>query len=239
MKISVIITTYQYGRYIKAAIDSELNQTIAPESYETIVVFRESGDETRSVLLDYQYRPRFHVIEQTGRGLAQASNLGITQSQGDYIIRLDADDQFFPQALLTLSGVLDEQLLIDFVYPDYVYFIEATGERRLKTLPAFDPEELLRRGDFLSGGTMYRKRLFERVGGYDESLETLESYEFILRLMKNNIRGMHVDAPLFEYRIHETSMSQDTAKISAAGKHIAERYGVSYHVGDHHPRKEL
>ncbi|MBI5698820.1 glycosyltransferase [Candidatus Saganbacteria bacterium] len=232
MKVSVIIASYNYGNYLKGALDSALMQNYP--NFEVVVVYRPSGDGTEQVLAGYQ--GRIKVIKQAGQGLANASNLGIKNSDGDYVIRLDADDSFYPDILAEEARVLAEEPAVDFVYPDYVYNIERTGERVRKTLPAFDREELHGRGDFLSGGTMFRRSLFDKVGLYDEKLPTLESYEFILRLMKQGILGRHLSAPLFEYRIHEKSMSDNKELVAATGRQIAAKYGLEYIIGANHPR---
>jgi len=232
VKVSVIIASFNYGAYLKDALDSALAQDYP--NYEVVVIYRPSGDGTEQVLAGYQGRVK--VIKQAGQGLANASNLGIKNSVGDYVIRLDADDIFYSDILEREARVLTVEPAVDFVYPDYVYNIERTGERIRKTLPAFDREELLGRGDFLSGGTMFRRSLFDKVGLYDEKLPTLESYEFILRLMKQGVVGRHLPEPLFEYRIHEKSMSDNKELVAATGRQIAAQYGLAYRTGDNHPR---
>ncbi|OGC11370.1 hypothetical protein A3K48_02500 [candidate division WOR-1 bacterium RIFOXYA12_FULL_52_29] len=232
MKVSVIITSYNYGQYLKGALDSALAQDYP--DFEILVVYRPSGDSTEQVLAGY--RDKIKIIKQTGQGLANASNIGIKKAGGEYVIRLDADDIFYPGILAKEAAVLDKEP-VDFVYPDYNYLIEETGETVRKTLPAFDRDELLGRGDFLSGGTMFRRSLFDRVGLYDENLPTLESYELILRLMKNKIVGRHLAGPLFEYRVHGASMSDNTKLIEATGCQIAAKYGLEYKTGPSHPRK--
>jgi glycosyltransferase involved in cell wall biosynthesis len=231
IEISVIITAYNYAQFIERAILSVMDQKTS-HSFETIVVVRPSGDGTEQILDKFK---GIRVIIQDGAGLSNASNLGIINSKGKYIIRLDADDIFLQGILEKEMNVLRDNNEIDFIYPDY--YIIIFGERKLKKLPEFDPDELKCRGDFLSGGTMYRKDLFNKVGMFDESLRTLESYEFILRLITNNIKGGHISEPLFEYNIHGTSMSDDVALCNIAGKAIAERYGIIYRKNINHPRE--
>ncbi|MFH1390630.1 MAG: glycosyltransferase [Candidatus Margulisiibacteriota bacterium] len=233
MKVSVIITSYNYGQYLKGALDSALAQDYP--DFEVLVVYRPSGDGTEKVLDGYQ--GKIKVVKQEGAGLANAGNLGIKNSGGEYVIRLDADDLFYPDILGIEARVLDAEPAVDFVYPDYTYYIKQTGERLRKYLPDFDRDELISRGDFLSGGTMFRRSLFERVGYYDESLPTLESYEFILRLMKRGIIGKHLPENLFEYQIHDASMSDNKELVAVTGRRIASAYGLEYQTGGSHPRR--
>ena len=234
MKTSILIPTFNYGRFIGAAIDSVLAQQA--DDFEIIVIDRQSADGTAEVLRSYTDLPNFHVVQQRGRGLANACNEGLAVASGRYILRLDADDLFCPGIMLIESLILDYNEELDFVYGDYFALVDDTGERIRKRLPAFDAVELMARGDFLCGGTMYRRGVFERFGGYDESLETLISYDFILRLMKGDARGYHVPVPLFAYRLHGASMSTESERIERTGRLIAERHGQAYTWNEHHPR---
>lgn len=235
MDVTIVITAYRYGRFLREALESALLQEDAGE-FEVVVVYRSSGDETEEILATYAGDARMRVIEQRGRGLAQGANLGIEAARGQYVVRLDADDLFLSGIVAQERAFLDAHPEVDFVYPDYVYRFDAEGRCVRKHLPLFDPDELRSRGDFLSGGTMYRRDLFDRVGLYDESLTTLESYEFILRLLEHGAVGHHLDEALFEYRIHGESMSDDVSHTERVGRDIAARYGLEYAIGEHHPR---
>lgn len=242
--VSVVVAAYGYGRYLDDALASALAQEYKG-GFEVLVVHRPAHDETEEVLARFAVDRRVRIIEQEGAGLARAANQGLAAARGRYVLRLDADDRFLPGIIATEASYLDTHPHVGFVYPDYFYLLEPTRdrpdktfpERRLKHLPDFDPAELTTRGDFLSGGAMFRKSLLVEVGGYDESLPTLESYELILRLLKRSVRGHHIPEPLFEYRIHGASLSDDSAATESAALAIAERHGIAYTRGEHHPRR--
>jgi hypothetical protein len=168
--------------------------------------------------------------------LSNAVNEGIASSQGNYILRLDADDVFCQGIIEKEYRFLEKNPQIDFIYPDYLYTIVQKNQKIRKYLPVFSKEELMKRGDFLSGGTMYRKTVFQRFGGFDETIPTLDNYEFILRLMVNNVIGYHIPEPLYEYTIHGSSLSDDITLIEKTGALIAKKYGITYHKNEHHPR---
>jgi glycosyltransferase involved in cell wall biosynthesis len=98
-RISVIVTCYNYGRYVARAIDSALEQSY--ENLELIVVDDGSSDETPSVLQRYAARAR--IITQANQGSIAAYNRGFAAASGDVIILLDADDWLEPGALARVA----------------------------------------------------------------------------------------------------------------------------------------
>lgn len=233
MKISVLVTSFNYGDFIEDAIKSILGQGYPRELYEIIVVDACSTDNTADIL--NKYKSQLKVIYQKNTyGLATGCNIGIKASAGDYIVRLDADDVFCHEILLEESLILDKDQKIDFVYPDYYVKKNATLKRVY--LPPFNHDEIFQRGDFFGGGTMYRKKLFEKYGYYDEKLKSIENYEFILRILKNGVIGQHIEKPLYIYNYHENSMSTDTKLMQDAWKLIEKKYGIKCDIGKYHPR---
>ena len=233
MKISVLIASFNYGNFIEDAIKSVLEQNYPRELYEIIVVDACSTDDTEKIL--DKYRSEIKVIYQhESTGLAAGCNLGIRASSGEYIVRLDADDTFCQNVLLIESLFLDENPDIGFTYPDY--FVQKNGVKRRFCLPDFDADEIKQRGDFLGGGTMYRKELFNKYGLYDETFRSIENYELVLRYLENGIRGLHIKLPLFTYNHHGDSMSDDTKSMVDAWNILEIKYGNKYKMGKNHPR---
>lgn len=95
-KVSVIVPVYKVEKYIKATVQSVLDQTYP--NLELIIVDDESPD--RSVEICQQFNdPRIKIIHQKNRGLAAARNAGIRYAQGEYLGFLDGDDIWLPQKL--------------------------------------------------------------------------------------------------------------------------------------------
>jgi glycosyltransferase involved in cell wall biosynthesis len=90
--VSVLITNYNYGRYLREAIDSVLNQSYS--HMEVIVVDDGSIDHSREVIASYKDKI-IPVIKENG-GQASAMNAGFAISQGEIICSLDADDVWLP-----------------------------------------------------------------------------------------------------------------------------------------------
>ena len=90
--VSIIVTNYNYARYLPAAIDSALQQT--HDAVEVIVVDDGSTDESQAII--QCYGDAIIPLCQRNAGQAAAFNLGFACSRGDVVIFLDADDVLLP-----------------------------------------------------------------------------------------------------------------------------------------------
>jgi glycosyltransferase involved in cell wall biosynthesis len=91
--VSVIINNYNYGRFLRQAIDSALSQTYP--DLEVLVVDDGSTDDSRDIIASYGERVR-PVLKSNG-GQASAFNAGVAASRGGLIALLDSDDVFLPR----------------------------------------------------------------------------------------------------------------------------------------------
>jgi glycosyltransferase involved in cell wall biosynthesis len=90
--VSIIITSYNYGRFLSYAIDNALNQTY--QNTEVIVVDDGSEDNSREIISSYA--GRIIPVLKENEGQASAFNAGFAVSKGDIIIFLDSDDKLAP-----------------------------------------------------------------------------------------------------------------------------------------------
>lgn len=100
---SVVIATYNYGRFVSRAIDSVLGQTLT--DYEIIVVDDGSTDDTPERL--HAYDGRITSVRRENGGQASAYNDGIARSRGRFVCILDADDELLPDALTVFAHHID------------------------------------------------------------------------------------------------------------------------------------
>ena len=100
--VSIIVTNYNYARYLPACIESALNQT--HPDVEVIVVDDGSTDDSLMVL--DRYRGDVKVMAQANGGQGAAFNAGFAHSTGDVIIFLDADDLLDPEAAAVAASLL-------------------------------------------------------------------------------------------------------------------------------------
>ena len=119
-KVSVIIPCYNLGEYIDEAVESVINQTY--QDLEIIIVNDGSTDELTNHLLSGYTRPKTRVLITPHQGVAAARNTGIKESQGEYILPLDADDKIGIGYVDEAVKILDSDSSVGIVYCDAVFF---------------------------------------------------------------------------------------------------------------------
>lgn len=115
MKFSVVIPLYNKSRYIENTIRSVLSQSCG--DYEVIVVDDGSTDNSLELARRFE-SDTVRIIPQENQGVAVARNTGILNASGEYIAFLDADDEWRPEYLATISELTDR-------YPESAIFVTA------------------------------------------------------------------------------------------------------------------
>ena len=209
-KVSVIMPAYNVAAYIAEAIDSVLAQTVA--DWELVIVDDGSTDRSGEIADEYAARdPRILVLHQSNRGLSAARNHALRRSCGEYIAILDSDDVWEP-------GYLDAQLAQFAAHPD-IDVISANGwflGSHLHGQPVHpfpDPRPQPTLATILADETsifimsMFTRRVYERIGGFDEEMRSNEDYDFWLRAAIAGFRFWRNHQPLCHYRRREDSLS--------------------------------
>jgi len=207
--VSVIIPCYNQAHFVGEAIASVLAQGYP--HLEVVVVDDGSDDNTGMVAARF---PGVRCIRQPNRGLAAARNAGLRQSNGDYLVFLDADDRLLPGAFETGLACLR-------AHPECAFasgrcqFIAADGSP-LPTPPTphldGDPYLALLEGCYIwmPAMVMYRRAVFAEVSGFDSGLDACADYDLYLRVAREHPVCSH-DAVVAEYRRHGTNMTRNTA----------------------------
>lgn len=218
MKVSVIVTNYNYGRFLGRCLRSILDQSLSNQDYEVIVVDDGSTDESIDVLQDYKDNVR--LIQQENQGVSTASNVGVRAALAPYVVRIDADDYINKHFLLTLIQFLDWNPELAFVFCDHLV-VKETGEI-LKRVSLAPLETLLDHG----AGVLLRKSYLEAVGLYDENLRNREDYDLLLRLIRT-FPGLHVRLPLYRYCTHGPSLSKNLEERERIATELRDKYGIN------------
>jgi glycosyltransferase involved in cell wall biosynthesis len=197
--VTVVVTNYNYGRYVEEAVASALEQRGGPP--HVIVVDDGSTDPDTDAVLD-RLPDAVTVHRQANAGLAAARNAGLRQASTPYLIVLDADDRLASGALDALRVPLDAARGLGFSYGITRFFGEWQGEM---TMPPYDPYRLLYRHT-IGSTCLMRRELFEQVGGFDPAFSGYEDWEFWLHALELGWHGLRVDEVTFEYRRHGATM---------------------------------
>ena len=182
--VSVIIPTYNRWPMVREAVESVLAQTAG--GYELIVVDDGSTDETRRRLADYG--SRLAVLTQSRRGVSAARNLGARRASGTYLAFLDSDDLWHPRKLERQLDFMERNPEVEICQTDEIWIRNGVrvNPRRKHRKPSGDIFRASLELCLVSpSAVMMRRELFERVGGFDESLPVCEDYDLWLRIAKD------------------------------------------------------
>jgi glycosyltransferase involved in cell wall biosynthesis len=206
--VSVVIPTYNYARYLSAAVDSALSQSLPPA--ELIVVDDGSTDETERVLEGY--RDRIQVLRQKNRGVSAARNAGAAVATGDLLAFLDADDLWLPGKLELQIRRLEAGSGLGLVHSGFETIDESgrpTGEVCTNGLEGCVADEFLlfRRPVVLGGGSgvVIPRVVFDSIGGFDALLSTSADWDLYYRIARRHPVGF-VPEVLLRYRRHGSNM---------------------------------
>jgi glycosyltransferase involved in cell wall biosynthesis len=103
--LDVVITNHDHGRFLGAAIDSALGQTLSPG--RVVVVDDGSSDDSRSVIA--RYGDRIVPVLKANGGQASAANAGFALTRGDVVLFLDSDDVLEPFAAERITAVFRDR----------------------------------------------------------------------------------------------------------------------------------
>lgn len=231
-KVSVVITCYNYGKFLATAIDSVLEQTY-PE-FEIILVDDGSTDNTEQVANQYAHHPRLTYIRQNNAGQANAKNTGIKHASGEFIAFLDADDRWCPDKL-EKQMIRFEIKNVGVVYCRAKYLNEDDEEIFFAmTGPYLQPRRnkvtnwLIFDNFVPFSSSVVRKECLDKFGTFDETLKMGIDWDLWLRI-STAYSFDFVDEHLFYYRMgHSGQMSKNLETRQECSDRIMERFLAHY-----------
>jgi glycosyltransferase involved in cell wall biosynthesis len=222
--VSVIIPAYNVDNYIPQAIESVLAQSYA--DFELIVVDDGSTDDTAEKCASFGDAIKYHY--QKNAGVSCARNKGVGLAKSEWIAFLDADDYWYPDKLEKQMSVIEGYHELDLVTANYYYLLNDDHV----TSDAFSRNSLIsdylirqpdaanimftrdKLKDFLAqpfghpSTTIFRKTLYEQVGGYSSRFSVAEDVHFLVRYLAASRSFGAVLKPLAVYRIRQASATR-------------------------------
>ncbi len=212
--VSVIIPTYNHGRYLRQTVDSVLGQSYAHR--DVIVVDDGSTDATDHILRSYGEQIRW--IRQERQGVSAARNRGAREGRGELLAFLDADDWWLPRKLERQVARWLREPELGLVHCGESVIDEAgtLQQRRVEGLEGWVAEDLLRYERIVviaPGSTVLLPRAaFEAIGGFDTQLSTFADWDFCYRIAVRYRIGCVPEA-LVTVRSHTSSMQRNVRAI--------------------------
>lgn len=223
-EVAIVIPCYRYAAMLPEAVASAVAQTWS--NLRIVIVDDGSPDETAAVAAELiaRYPERcIELLSQSNRGLAAARNAGIRSTASPFVLPLDADDQLEPGAVAQLLHAL----LVsgaDVATPNGRTF--GDEDKTLVTMPV--TRRRLVANNCLVYSSMYRRSLFDRIGGY-RSIKPAgyEDWDYWLSALELGGRFVHVQAELFRYRKHGSTM------LSVADRYAMHLFAT---IANNHPK---
>ncbi len=203
--VSVVITSFNYARFLRTTIDSVIAQEYP--RIEIIVVDDGSTDESPSIIRSYGDRVKAILKPNGGQG--SACNLGFAASRGDLVLFLDSDDWYYPHAVARVveaarSGAVLIQFRLDVV--------DEAGTRvgqipppRVRLDSGDVVPQLLSFGHFVgtvTSGNAFRRDALERVLPLPESIFTASPDGYLINTIPFLGRVEAITEPLGSFRLH-------------------------------------
>lgn len=233
--IAVITPCYNAEAFIADCIQSVRSAiTFDAFTIEHIIVDDGSTDKSWSVISDLTYPGLIALHNEKNKGAGAARNAGIAQTNAEYLYCLDADDALFQASLLYLLRAAQSHNH-EWVYGDFI-----RGNKELRYDVGndyygwrFDTAEdtltaMFSGGHFFQHSSLFTRKLYTTVGGYDETLKYAEDFDLFTRFLLNGNIPHHLPAPLFINRFHDKNISYHHRTNNDAHKIDVRRLFAKY-----------
>jgi glycosyltransferase involved in cell wall biosynthesis len=208
---------------LSRAIDSVLAQTRQAE--EILVVDDGSTDGTGDLLA--RYGSALRVLTRTNAGAAAARNLGIRHGKGEWLAFLDSDDAWLPEKLARQLSCLDPDTLV--AYTNEIWIRRG---RRVNAMKKHGKrgglifEHCLPLCIISPSSVIIHRRVFDRVGLFDETLPVCEDFDLWLRICARYPVHFLDESLIVKYGGHADQLSRrywglDRFRIQALEKIVA------------------
>jgi glycosyltransferase involved in cell wall biosynthesis len=203
VRISVIVPSYNTGKYLRDAVASALDQV--PKPHEVVVQDGGSTDQTLETLRSFGNRVTW--VSAPDDGQSDALNKALARASGDVVLWLNADDILLPGSLAAAKAAFEADPGLAFAYGDFD-MIGSKGEQ-LRTYVS-SPYSWLRtfkQGCYIFSGSLFvRREVLVQIGGFDTTLRACMDLDLMLRLDEAG-RSAHLRRTIGQLRMHGTNKS--------------------------------
>ena len=233
LKVSIVLVTHKGTEYIREAVDSCLNQTY--KNIELIIVDDASADNTQEIIKSYSDKRIKYLLNETNLGLANSLNRGFSCANGDYLTWTSYDNVYLRNAIEVMIEELEKHKNIDFVYTNF-YRVDEKGnifeKTKVRSIKDLDI------ADYIGYCFLYRRKIYEELGGYNPSFNLGEDYEYWLRV-RRKFRMKRINKYLYCARYHKGCLrARYPEEIQKVMKEVRDKYIVDISLKDYFRAEE-
>jgi len=223
--VTIVIICFKQAHLLQDSVHSVLSQKY--KNWELIIVNDGSPDNVIDVAQDLIAKNvgyNIRIVNKQNGGQADARNKGFELASGSLFLPLDCDDCLHPNYLVKTVAALRDAPGAGIAYTDIQHF----GTRRDVWITGPFTEEVMVRDNRLPYCSLYRRSLFDSVGGYSNEMRgEYEDWDFWLAALEKRWTAIKVSEPLFLYRKHgEGMLGIANSKREALVKKIINRHPV-------------
>lgn len=217
--ISIIVPSFNHGRFIRECLDSILDQDYRP--LEILVMDGGSKDDTVAVLKEYAHVPEVRWWSEPDRGPADAVNKGLAKASGDIIGIQSSDDYYLPGALSRVAAEFVARPDVGLVYGDSRN-VNLDGSTRSRTSrpPHTNAMCIAMCVCIPQSSAFFRTTLGRELGGWRLDVHTAD-WEFWLRMMFRT-QVVKVDAELSAWRMYAGQRTDQRRKVFDAYRRMID-----------------
>ena len=209
-KVSILMGAYNCGGTLAAAVRSIMKQTY--KNWELIICDDGSKDNTYETAERLAAEDdRIIVIRnETNLGLNVTLNNCLKQASGDYVARMDGDDECLPDRFEKQVRFLRENPEFDIV-SSWMSLFDESGEWGMQKTPEYPtPAQVVTGSPICHAPVMIRRECIDRAGGYSEESYTLrvEDVDLWIRLYSMGCRAYNIQEPLYRMRNDKNAFSR-------------------------------
>lgn len=209
--VSVIVPSYNQGRFIRETIESILSQSYRP--LEVLVIDGASTDETADVIKSFRDAEELRWYSEPDSGVVDAVNKGLARARGEIGAIQSSDDVYLPGAVAAAVQALKEDVLCGFVYGDIVK-IDGDGNELSRTdFGPFSLASLLSVGTYVPQcSAFFRMDLARHLGGWREEVPYAADTDLWMR-MAFHAKVAKLDILMAKGRMHDIQRDKCGANV--------------------------
>lgn len=216
MKTSIVVPVYgDFVRFLADCLDNLRKQ----DPYEIIVASNGRTDSVAGICEKFKVK----LVTRDADAQPPLINFGFQHASGEYFLDMGVDDLLESDYLAIAEAVLDTKREFDMVIPQY----RTIGDvEELWIAEGLVPSIVTHNTVYM--GSLMRRSLWEKVGGFDENIpyHTLYDWEFWIRVYKSGAKAFMLDKPLYVYRVHEQNTNRAYASHGTEFMEYAKAKGT-------------